>query len=357
MMRAGKEGRTLSTDNQPLDPRGEVLQGDCLQVMQQRFHGESVDLIATDPPFGSGRRYNKQGREFDDKFGSVESYIAFMRPRVWAMRLLLKPTGSLYLHCNPHASHYLKVLCDDVFGARNFRNEIIWRRHNSHNNTQRWASVHDVILYYSRSPSFVWNPLYLPYKEPGNFAGEDERGVYDLAPLVGAGVTQGASSKPWGGFDPKTIGKHWAVPGYTLALASVDKERAKSLTSQEKLDLINEAGFVVFKSKGKPPYVKVYQEQKKGVSIPDVVDDIAPLGARPGERYPTQKPVALYERFLLASSNPGDVVLDPFCGGGTTLAAAEKTGRRWVGIDASKDAVDFSRRLVGEVKKEPRLGL
>lgn len=349
------EGRTLSTDN--LARPGEVIPGECLEVMQQRFHGESVDMIATDPPFNSGRRYDKKGRAFDDKFGSVDKYIAFMKPRVWVMKCLLKPTGSLYLHCDPHASHYLKILCDEIFGIGNFRNEIIWRRHNSHNNPKRWAAVHDVILYYARSPKAVWNPQHLPYKHGESFSGEDDHGVYDLAPLVGAGVTRGASSQPWGGFDPKTIGKHWAIPSYTLALAGVSKDRSKFFNSQEKLDLINEAGFVVFKGRGKPPYVKVYKEQKRGVSIPDVVDDIPALGAAAGEKYPTQKPIALYERFILASSNPGDLVLDPFCGGGTTLAAAARAGRDWIGIDASDDAVEFSRARVEEVTRQQRLGL
>jgi len=245
-----------------------------------------------------------------------------MAARLVELHRVLKPTGSLYLHCDPTASHYLKMILDMVFGARNFQGEVIWQRTTSHVTSKRWARLHDVILCLAKDIEQVkFNP---PRIQPNDewvekeYRFEDERGRYMVDNLTGAGTTNGPSGQPWRGVDPKKIGagRHWRyIP--------------------ETLDKLDSEGRIHWPKKGQYPKLKQYLQETGGKAVGDLWTDISVLGRTSGERlgYPTQKPVALLERIIQASSNPGDVVLDPFCGCGTAVHAAQKLGRIWAGID------------------------
>lgn len=249
---------------------------------------ESVDLVYLDPPFYSDRQYEAAGvdsgevRSFDDHWANIESYIAYMRQRVEVMHRLLKPTGSIYLHCDWHASHYLKLMMDAVFGVAQFQNEIIWCYEVGARSKKRWARKHDTILFYSKSTVFTFN--WKAVRIPRNVS--------------------------------------------TNMRVGIDSDGRQY---QEKTD-----------SKSRKVY-RYYLDE--GAVTPDFWVGIQQLNRDTLERigYPTQKPEALLERVLAASSNPDDVVLDPFCGSGTTLAVAQRLKRRWVGIDISKTAIELSR--------------
>lgn len=363
--------------------------GDNLAVLRESIRSETVDLIYLDPPFNSNASYNvlfksPQGQEaaaqiqaFDDTWhwgdsaeeayqdvmrsgnaaaaemlramrgflgeNDMMAYLAMMAVRLIELHRVLKPTGSLYLHCDPTASHYLKVLLDAVFGAENFRNEIIWRRTSSHNSAKRWGPVHDTILFFAKSQRTGWNPTFEAYDAKyldRFYRFEDERGRFRIGDLTGAGTRKGDSGKPWRDYDPTAAGRHWAIPT-KVALRGGTEVGFEKLSPQEKLDILDEEGLIYWPPKGKVPQFKRYLEGDRGAPIQSVVTDIGPLSSQAQERlgYPTQKPVALLERILSASSNPGDVVLDPFCGCGTTVHAAEKLGRAWIGIDVTHLAI------------------
>lgn len=271
------------------------------------------------------------------------AYLTMMAVRLLELHRVLKPTGSLYLHCDPTASHYLKILLDAIFGARNFRNEVIWKRTSAHSSSKRWGDVHDTLLFFSKSSEHTWNEVLQSHDAShvdSKYKNADDYGQFMPADLTGAGKRSGDSGKPWRGFSPDELGRHWAVP------KKLDRQRLEqwdewaTLNTQEKLDALDEADLIYWPHKaGGFPRFKRYLT--KGNLIQDIVTDIPPLNSQAQERlgYPTQKPVALLERILNASSNPGDVVLDPFCGCGTTVHAAEKLGRNWIGIDVTHLAV------------------
>jgi DNA modification methylase len=380
--------------------------GDNLEVLRKHIPDESVDLIYLDPPFNSKADYNVIFREHSGKgpgaqiqafedtwhwglesakaleellkyhgtFGQflnflvdslgkndLSAYLVMMAVRLIELHRVLKPTGSLYLHCDPTASHYLKVILDQIFGPKNFRNEIIWKRTGAHSSAKRWGPVHDVILFYTKGENYTWNPTYQAYEEEylkGQYRFKDDEGRrYARVDLTGAGVSEGDSGKPWRGIDPKEKGRHWAVPGRDKLPSWVNPpENWEEMTTQEKLDFLDEVGLIYWPKKGKKPRFKRYLETSKGVPIQDVILDIPPLGSHSKERlgYPTQKPVALLERIIQASSNPGDVVLDPFCGCGTALVAAQKLDRRWIGIDITHLAITLIQaRLKQDFDLEP----
>jgi DNA modification methylase len=276
------------------------------------------------------------------------AYLAMMAPRLVELRRVLKAEGSLYLHCDPTASHYIKILMDAVFGARHFRNEIVWKRTSAHVNPKRWGPVHDVLLFYGKSDRVTWNIVYQGY-DPGylnvKYRNVDQKGKYRLTDLTGAGWTEGDSGKDWHGFSVKQLGRHWAVPkDEVVHLAGGSK--AAQLTTREKLDLLDDNGFIYWTPRGKHggkgfPQFKRYLSG--GVPIQDVITDISPINSQAQERlgYPTQKPEALLERILTASSYENDVVLDPFCGCGTAIAVAERMNRRWFGIDITHHATNL----------------
>jgi len=247
--------------------------------------------------------------------------------RLIELHRVLKPTGSLYLHCDPTASHYLKLLLDGVFGAKNFQNEVIWKRTSAHSSAKRYGPVHDVILFYSKSEEFLWNKIYTKH-DPAYielfFDQTDADGKrWKRMDITGAGTRNGETGKIWRDIDVTAKGRHWAyVPS--------------------KLEELDKAGRLHWpKKSGGMPRLKQYPEDLPGVPLQDVFADIRPMHNLAQERlgYPTQKPLALLERIIAASSNEGDVVLDPFCGCGTAVHAAEKLHRNWIGIDVTHLAI------------------
>jgi len=370
--------------------------GDNLKILREYIKDETVDLCYLDPPFNSNRNYNvlfkdESGKEADAQITAFEdtwhwtrsaeetyhellmqaddvskmieafrgfvgtnqmlAYLVMMTARLVELHRVLKPTGSLYLHCDPTASHYLKILLDTIFGALNYRSEIIWKRTSSHNSAKRFGPIHDTIFFYSKSDNYVWNNAYQPYDESyikGFYRYEDETGrKFRLSDLTGAGIRHGETGLEWRGINPTAKGRHWSSP------PSVLEELVKQ-------------GRIYFPPKGSMPAYKRYLDEMSGVSAQDVISDIQPLSAQSAEKlgYPTQKPVALLERIVQASSNEGDVVLDPFCGCGTTIAAAQKLNRRWIGIDVThlsialqkyrlKDAFDLTEKKDYAVVGEP----
>ncbi len=367
-----------------------LIRGDNLEAMRE-FPDECLDLIATDPPFNSKRDYfvpycDERGQEPDtlvkaftdtwtwgaaaedayselivDVGGQVGdtiqglrqflnetpmmAYLVMMGIRIVEMHRILKPTGSLYLHCDPSASHYLKIILDAVFDAGNFRNEIVWQRTSAHNDGNRFGRVHDIILFYSRNEQPLWNPVYTahdPEYIERFYRHEDERGCYRVGDLTAAGVRQGESGQPWRGVDPTAVGRHWAVPGKKAWPEGIQSpEDYESLSVHEKLDVLDANGLIYWPPNGSVPGFKRYLSTSKGRKVHDVITDINPLAGRSKERtgYPTQKPIELYKRIVAASSNEGDLVLDPFCGCGTTLMSAEELNRQWIGIDLTYLAI------------------
>ena len=346
--------------------RNTLYYGDNLAVLREHVATGSVDLCYLDPPFNSNRSYNVLFKEesgaasdaqiqaFDDTWhwpGAVDTYhelvthtggkvgemvgalhgvlggnqmmayLVMMAARLVEMHRVLKPTGSLYLHCDPTASHYLKVVMDCIFGAENFLSEIIWKRTSAHSSAKRPGPVHDTLLLYAKSAAYVWVPQFTDFADTyieQHYSQMDTSGRrFTLSDLTAAGTRKGDSGLPWRGFDPNTKGNHWK---YRVG----------------KLDDLDTAGRIYWPKKegGWPRYIR-YLDEQMGVPLQDVWDDISPVNAKAAERlgYPTQKPVALLERIISASSNPGDVVLDPFCGCGTAVIAAQKLDRRWLGID------------------------
>lgn len=287
-----------------------------------------VDLIYIDPPFNSNRNYEvfrgetKEKRAFEDRHESTKAYIDFMRPRCVQLARVLKKTGSFYYHCDWHASHYVKVMLDQIFGENNFQNEIVWKRFSAKNDSGRYGRGHDTIFFYTASPRFTWNPQYGPYEvgyvEQNYRYVEEETGRRYRKDNLTANKGGGDVDYEWHGQKPYK-GRHWAF-------------------SREKMDKLLAEGRIIFRRTGMPVY-KRYLDEMPGVPLQDVWADIR-LHSGANERigYPTQKPVALLDRIIKASSNPDDIVLDAFCGCGTALVAAQNLDRRWIGIDISPTA-------------------
>ena len=276
------------------------------------------------------------------------AYIAFMVERMLEIRRILKPDGSIYLHCDNDANAYLRQTMDAVFGPDNFRSEVIWKSTGSHGGGKRWGNIHETILFYSKSKNYTWNRVYQQYSEEyveKYYRHQDENGQYRLVTLTGAGTRTGESGQEWRGVNPTDSGRHWAVPLKSLQRAYSGKDLG-SLTVQEKLDLLDSAGLVYWPPKGTVPQQKRYLDEAEGVPVQDLVLDIGQLAAHSNERtgYPTQKPQALARRIIEASSNPGDMVLDCFAGCAYVPVAAELAGRRWIACDMSPRAWTIVRR-------------
>ncbi len=378
----------------PVFKPNSLYYGDNLEVLRA-FPPECVDLVYLDPPFNSNRSYNvlfkeDTGRDaeaqiqaFEDTWhwgqansatwetyrdfveknadagrmleafvralghNDVTAYLTMMAPRLVELRRVMKPTGSIYLHCDPTAGHYLKVLMDSVFGAVNFKNEVIWQRTSAHSSAKRFGPNFDTLLYYTKSDNYLWNGPRVPH-DPAYverfYRHKDERGRFRLSDLTAAGKRTGPSGSPWKGVDPTLVGRHWAVPAQ--ALREIHGDNAPALTTQAKLDLIDKAGRVFWPATGATPsYKRYWNEVKEGQPIQAIWTDIPPIGAQADERlgYPTQKPEALLRRVIESSSNPGDLVLDPFCGCGTAVVAAHRLKRNWIGIDIAMVAVNVMR--------------
>jgi DNA modification methylase len=354
--------------------------------MREKIPDEVADLIYLDPPFNSQRNYNLLFKQvkgdtspaqimafedtwqwskklYDDFFedrrnaklfdlvkslyqilgdSEMMAYVLMMAPRLLELHNKLKPTGSLYLHCDPVASHYLKIILDVVFGASNFRNEVVWKRSHAHNSAKRYGPIHDVILFYTRGNDYRWNDIRLPYDEAYvdkffKFDDGDGRGRYWTADITGSGVRHGETGKPWRGFDPTPKQRHWQYPHARL----------------EELDRDNRIYWP--KTSGAWPKLKRYLAEAKGVPLQDLILDVyglSQMGAGKESRgYPTQKPLALLERIIGASSCEGDIVFDPFCGCGTAVVAAERMKRKWIGIDITYLAIaEIKYRLSTETE-------
>ena len=335
-----------------------IFEADNLDILRG-INSESIDLIYLDPPFKSDRTYSAPigseaaGAAFKDTWSlsdvdnvwhveiadrepalyatittaelthgkSMKAYLITIGVRLMEIRRVLKDSGSVYLHCDPTASHYLKMAMDAVFGKANFKNDIIWRRYGSHNDAKRYGSIHDTILFYSVGRGYLWNPVYEAYDKEylaSAYRNHDSHGRYTTSPLNARTLSGGGYEYEWRG-----ITDIWKFP----------KERLEQLDSD---------GLIHWSNKGKPRR-KVYLQDMKGVPAGDIILDAKPLSTSSKERtgYPTQKPLALLERIIKASSNPGDMVLDPFCGCATTCIVAEKLNRQWVGIDLSGKAVEL----------------
>lgn len=368
--------------------------GDNLDVLRRHIDSESIDLIYLDPPFNSDASYNvlfaerdgtqaaSQIKAFEDTWRWDESaaracaeiievggrvseamqafrtflgdsdmmaYLAIMAPRLVELRRVLKPTGSVYLHCDPTASHYLKMLLDAVFGPEQFCNEIVWKRSHAHGGAKRFAPVHDVLLFYAKTEHHKWNPAYEPLPQTTidqwyNNVEPDTGKCFNRADLTAAGVRSGSSGLPWRGIDVSAKGRHWAIPGFVRHLVG-DKE------TLEALEALDAAGRLFWpKRAGGMPMLKRYLNEARGAAAQDIIIDIPPLNNVAAERlgYPTQKPEALLERIILASSDEGDTILDPFCGCGTTIAAAQRLDRGWIGIDITSLAISLIRHRLAD---------
>ena len=283
------------------------------------------------------------------------AYLVEMAVRLVELRRVLKSTGSLYLHCDPTASHYLKVVLDGIFGMGQFRNEVVWRRSGSHNSAARFGAIHDVLLFYGKGSNPYFHKVRGPYLRghvDSYFKMADQRGRYWTNALTGAGIRRGESGLPWCGYDPTAVGRHWAIPGRVAEEIGVDP----SLPVQARLDALDTAGYIVHPAPGSTamPTYRQYLDASLGMPLGDIWayqphtrgavwgtdagidEDVRWLVAQgDSERlgYPTQKPVGLLERVISSSCPDHGVVLDPFCGCGTALVAAQKLDRKWVGID------------------------
>ena len=328
----------------------ELYLGDNLEILKL-IKSDSIDLIYLDPPFFSNRNYEviwgDEGeiRSFKDRWsGGIDHYTGWLKERVIEMHRVLKPTGSIFLHCDWHANAYIRVdILDKIFGIKNFRNEIVWQRHNAHNDARNKLSVlKDNIFYYTKTKKYTFHPTFTKlsdgYKDDA-FKNEDKRGKYSSRDLTGPNINQ--NDVAWKGFHPKDRGRSWSVPKETVFALAGDK--AKKLTTIEKLELLEENNYIIWTVNGVPRF-KHYLETSKGIVTGDVWTDIQNVQAASGERigYPTQKPEALLERIINMASNKGDIILDPFVGGGTTIAVADKLNRKWIGIDQSPIAVKVS---------------
>lgn len=342
----------------------QLYYGDNLEALRHHFPDRSIDLIYLDPPFASNSDYeigSAKNRKtvFTDTWkwsidtrehlrritlifpslgqllesishtlerNALAAYLVMMTERLIELNRVMKPSGSLYLHCDPSASSYLRIILDAIFGKEHFRNEIVWKRTSSHNDSKKWAHIHDTILFYA-GDGFTWNPVYLahdPQYVRKFYRFEDEHGRYRLHEIV-----RTASMGP----RPNLV---YSYKGYTPEWGWRQLK--------EKVSALDDQGRLVWSPTGRP-YMKRYLNEQKGTPCPGIWTDIAPLSHMAAERmgYPTQKPLSLLERIIEASSNVGDTLLDPFAGCGTSMHAAEKLGRRWKGIDASEIAITLVR--------------
>jgi len=350
--------------------------GDNLDILRRYIKDETVDLIYLDPPFKSSQDYNilfeerngsrsaAQIKAFEDTWqwdqaaakayqevvetgpprvsqvmqafrtflggNDMMAYLAMMAPRLVELRRVLKPTGSVYLHCDPTASHYLKMLMDAVFVPVNFKNEIIWKRTSAHSDSGTCGNTHDILLLYTKTDKFAWNKQFQPYDQSyveSHYRYIDSSGRrYRTDNLTASGLSGGGYEYEWHG-----VKKVWRCP----------KERMAALEKE---------GRIRYTKSGTAEYIR-YLDEMPGVPLQDLWTDIPPINPQARERlgYPTQKPEALLERIIKASSNKGNTVLDPFCGCGTTVAVAQRLNRHWIGIDVTHLAVALMKHRLKDM--------
>jgi DNA modification methylase len=362
--------------------KNQLYYGDNLAVLREYLKDESVDLIYLDPPFNSRQDYNvlfaerdgtrsaSQIMAFEDTWewnmdaeaayqeiverggrvsdamrafrtflghSDMMAYLAMMAPRLIELHRVLRETGSIYLHCDPTASHYLKILMDGVFGPQQFRNEVTWKRSDAHSDAKQGAKhygrIHDILLYYSKGQSPKFRALYNPLPESTveKWYRHVEEGTgrrYNKADVTGpGGAAKGNPHYEW-----KGITRYWRY-------------------SRESMERLEAEGKLVY-SKSGMVYEKRYLDESRGVAMQDWWDDIAMLRGihRDSERlgYPTQKPEALLDRIIRSSSDEGDIVLDPFCGCGTAIAVAQRLDRHWIGIDITHLAIGLIKKRLAD---------
>lgn len=354
-----------------------LFYGDNLQVLRDSIANESVDLVYLDPPFNSQANYNilfkaptgerskAQIEAFEDTWhwnavaeqafdevmqsgtdaaemlramrsflreNDMMAYLTMMAVRLIELHRVLKPTGSLYLHCDPTASHYLKILMDGIFGPENFKNEIVWQRTNVHNDSKTWSRVSDALLFYTKDKTFTWNKPIQPHSEEhvdSKYSDMDEYGRRYTKDNMTSPSPRPNMMYEWKGFQCPPNG--WRYSKDTMQRLD-DKGRIwYPKTKEGTLDT------------SRRPRLIRFLDEMVGTVMGNVWTDISPINSQAQERlgYPTQKPLVLLERIIEASSNPGDVVLDPFCGCGTSIHAAQKMGRQWIGIDVTHLAISL----------------
>ena len=361
-----------------------IFIGDNLHVMRG-MNSNSVDLIYLDPPFNSNQDFaapigsQAAGAAFKDTWTlsdideaehgelaeqapslhtviqaareahgkGMQSYLIMMSTRLLEMKRLLKDTGSIYLHCDPTASHYLKLVMDAVFGRDNCRNEVIWKRTSTKSLAKRYAVNTDRILYYVKSNGATWNQQYTPYDDEyiqKTFRHQDKHGRWGTVDLSGGKAGSERAYMPFKGIEPPP-GRAWAPPTRNKFPASAQvllPDNYEALDQLAKCEALDDAGLLHWSKGGKGrPRWKKYLSAMPGVVAGDLILDTPPVKGKEDTGYPTQKPIALLERIIKASSNRGDVVFDPFCGCATTLVAADRLQRSWVGIDISPKAADL----------------
>lgn len=360
-----------------------LFYGDNLPILREYFPDECIDLIYLDPPFNSSRSYNvlfkEEGGEeaeaqitaFEDTWhwnaaterayhemvqnapanvarmigalrefvgtNQMMAYLVMMATRLVELHRVLKPTGSLYLHCDSTASHYLKIILDSIFGAENFVNELIWKRTTSHGDArqgaQHYGRVTDTILFYAKSNNYTWNQIFAGYNaeyvDTKYKHVEAETGrKYRLDNLTGPGG--GAKGNP--SYEFLGITRYWRY-------------------SKENMERLFQEGRIIQTRPGTVPQYKRYLDEMKGQPIQNLWTDIDPINSQAQERlgYPTQKPLVLLERIIQVSSNEGDLILDPFCGCGTAVAAAQKLNRRWAGIDVTHLSISLMKYRLNDM--------
>ena len=318
-----------------------LIWGDNLHILRQ-IPNNSVDLIYIDPPFFSGRQYNviwgdnNELRSFNDIWeGGLDGYLIWLNARLYEMKRILKPTGSIYVHCDWHASHYIKVEMDKIFGYDNFRNQIVWkRRAEAHNLARRnMGRIHDIILYYVKSDKAKYRRQYTPYSDDyikRHYQYSDDNGVYTTFPCT----NEAGGNRP---YNFRGIVRSWRF-------------------TPENMEAMFQAGLLVQTAPGRPFRYKKYLKDADGVPLQDFWDDINPERGKGAIGYPTQKPMALLERIIKASSNEGDVVLDAFVGGGTTAEAAMRLQRNFICIDQSRVAVAVTAERLKRAAVAQELG-
>ncbi len=375
-------------------PSRTIYTGDNLDILRG-INSECVDLIYLDPPFNSNRTYSApldseaRGAEFDDVWTlddmktewideieirrpalfhlingakiahgeSMAGYLTFMSVRLLELHRVLKQDGSIYLHCDSTAVHYLKSIMDALFGANNYLNNIAWKRATSHNDPRRYGRILDYLLFYAKGPRPVFNSddVATPRDDEAlrrAYPSVDERGRYRSADLTGDGATQGQSGLAWRNYSVTDADRHWAAPRTGRYAEYIEQNFIPGYRAiegiHERLDALDAAGLINHPKDGRWPGLKRYADADAGTPPQDLFLDppgFTNYSTRNVEYtgWRTQKPLALLERIIRASSNPGDLVLDPFCGCATACIAAEKLGRQWIGIDILPQAADVLR--------------
>jgi DNA modification methylase len=314
-----------------------------------RFPDESIDLVYADPPFFSDRYYEilwgdgYEIRAFEDRWkGGINNYVEWMVPKLEQCKRVLKKTGTMYLHCDWHSSHYLKVEMDRIFGLSNFINEIVWKRSVAHSDARQGAKhygrLHDTLLFYAKDKEYTWNQQYVPFSEDYvnkfyKFIEPNTNRRYMLDNISGPG----GSSKGNPMYEFLGVKRYWRY-------------------SKETMEKLYGEGRIVQTKKGNVPRYKRYLDEMKGIPLQDLWDDIRPIStSKESLGYPTQKPEKLLERIIETSSNPLDVVLDPFCGCGTAIFVSHQKGRKWVGVDVSPTACDLMERRMRKLHVSPNM--